>query len=187
MQSIIVDTWTNYKSLLSSKTMTIQYEESSTDYKLYAPEAGAFLWTIILNKGTSDATDFETNYKPTANAPLMINGGTVMTPQVAEAQVLNALAIRDTNPHTSSTGNSRGFMVKTVIVNNGLNQDVAIQLQGSRDSTNWFNVGNPATTTATTLTYQTADDYFPYVRAVATCAVAPASGNLDLWVEFMGE
>lgn len=187
MQSMLVDTWSDYKSLLSSKTLTIQYSESATDYSLYAPEANSFLWSIILNKGTADATDFETNYKPTANAPLMINGGIVMTPQVAEAQVFNALAIRDTNPHASSTGNSRGYMVKTVIVNNGLNQDVTIQLQGSRDSTNWFNVGNPSTTTAATLGYQTADDYFPYVRANATCAVAPASGSLDLWVEFMGE
>jgi hypothetical protein len=187
MQTMEVADWTTYKSLLSSKTLTIQYSEFADYYDLFAPEAQSFLWHFSVRKGTTEGTDFETNYKPSANAPLMINGGTVMTPQVAEAQVLTALAIRDTNPHTSSTGNSRGFMVKTIIVNNGLNQDVTIQLQGSRDSTNWFNVGNSSTTTAATLTYQTADDYFPYVRAIATCAVAPASGGLDLWVEFMGE
>jgi hypothetical protein len=75
MQSILVDTWSNYKALISSKTLMIQYEESSTDYKLYAPEAGSFLWTIILNKESSDATDFETNFKPNANKPLEVKAG----------------------------------------------------------------------------------------------------------------
>lgn len=188
MQTMTVNTWADYKTLIANKVLSIQYSEFPDRYDLYAPEAQAFLWAYSIAKnGGADQTDFETNYKPTANAPLMINGGTVMTPAVSEAQVFNALTIRDTNPHTSSTGNSRGYMVKTVIINNGLNQDVTVQLQGSRDSTNWFNVGNSSTTTATTLTYQTADDYFPYVRAIATCAVAPSSGSLDLWVEFMGE
>jgi len=186
MQSILVDTWTNYKALLSSKTLSIQYEESSTDYKLYAPEAGSFLWSIILNKGSSDATDFETNYKSTANAPMMISGGTLSAHITGETQIFTNEAIRDTAAHNSATGQNAGFRVKTVIVQSTLNQDASIQCQGSRDGSTWFNAGGSWPVTASSSTYQTCETYFPYLRAVATCAVAPASGTLNLWLERMG-
>jgi len=186
MQTIIVDTWTNYKALVASKTLSIQYESSDVDYKLYSAEGGTFLWSIILNKGTSDATDFENNYKALANAPLMIGGAEVSSPNVSEGVLFNAEPIRDTAAHNSAASANTGYRVKTVIVNNGLNQIVTMQCQGSRDNTNWINIGGTWDVATATWTYQSCDTYFPYMRAIATCSVAPASGTLSMWLEKVG-
>jgi|WetSurMetagenome_2_1015567.scaffolds.fasta_scaffold94745_1 hypothetical protein len=71
MQTILIETWTAFKALVASKKLLIQYDESSNDYKLYAIEGGAFIWATTLNKDSgTDVTDFETNFKPTANAPI---------------------------------------------------------------------------------------------------------------------
>jgi hypothetical protein len=186
MQTMSVTTWSDYKTLLTSKVLTIQYYDDGTSYNLFAPEAQTFLWSIVLLKGSSDATDFETNFISTANAPMMINGNPISAPPMAESAVFNALAIRDTSPHNGVSAQNLGYRVKTIIVNNGLNQAVTFQCQGSRDGTNWINIGTTWDVAATTLTYQTCDTYFPYMRAVATCAVSPTTGTLSLWLEKVG-
>jgi hypothetical protein len=71
MQIMDLTSWTDYKALVSSKALLLQYSDKGDYYDIYAPEDSSFLWHFALPKdGGSDVTDFETNYKPTANAPL---------------------------------------------------------------------------------------------------------------------
>lgn len=70
MQIIEISSWVDYKALISNKKLLIQFEESDSWYRLYAPEAESFLWNTALQKGTEDANDFETNFKADANTPL---------------------------------------------------------------------------------------------------------------------
>lgn len=98
-----------------------------------------------------------------------------------EDKVFDALAIRNTTTQDSSSSMSGEFNAKTIIVENGLNQEVSIQLQGSRNGT-WFSIGSPFAVSASTNLYQTVSDYFPKYRLQATCAVAPASGTLTAYI-----
>ena len=103
---------------------------------------------------------------------------------INNSKAFDALAIRDTSPHTSDIIYNGEFVVKTLIVENSLNQTVSIQCYGSNnpDFTNSFMVGEAWDVTAGTNVYQTCDSYIPYYRAVATCSVAPASGTMTLIV-----
>lgn len=105
---------------------------------------------------------------------------------VEETAIFNALAIRDTNSHTSDVSINIGYRVKTLIITNGLNQTVTKQCQGSRDNSTWFNIGDPFTVSSGATIYQTCETYFPYLRATASCSVSPTTGALSMWVEKMG-
>ena len=181
-----INSWADYKTLVANKVLKIQFTEFVDRYDLYSPEGQAFIWRISIAKGTSDSTDFETNFKSSANAPLMIGGAPIESPNVSESALFNAEAIRDTATHNSASSTNTGYRVKTVIVNNGLNQIVTMQCQGSRDNTNWINIGGAWDVAATTWIYQSCDTYFPHMRAIATCSVAPASGTLSMWLEKVG-
>lgn len=186
MQEMNLTSWSDFKTLVTSKVLLMQYSVGSNSYEIFAPEAGVFMWHITLDSGTSDYTDFETNFKSSANAPMMIGGVPVTAPNVGETALFNAEAIRDTSAHNSVSSSNVGYRVKTIMVNNGLNQAVTFQCQGSRDNTNWVNVGGTWDVAATTWTYQSCDTYFPYMRTVATCSVAPTSGSLSFWLEKVG-
>jgi len=62
--------WSDFKTLASNKKLLMQYSDDGTNYEIFASEHGEFNWHITLSKGTSDATDFENNFKSAANAPL---------------------------------------------------------------------------------------------------------------------
>lgn len=63
-----ISTWSEFKSLvIEAKGLSYQFAESSDRYEIYASE-NLFVWNISLLKGTSDATDFETNYKTSGNS-----------------------------------------------------------------------------------------------------------------------
>jgi len=93
-------------------------------------------------------------------------------------------AIRDTSSHNGDMVFNGDFVVKTLIIENGLNQIVAIQCQASANSdfSNYFNVGSSFDVPASTNTYQTCESYFPYWRVVATCASSPTTGTLTIIV-----
>jgi hypothetical protein len=186
MQTMTVGSWAAYKTLISAKGLSLQYYETDKNFEIFAPEAQTFLWAVSLVKGTSDGNDFVNNFQSAANAPMTIGGGTIQAHIVGEAQVFADEAIRDTSPHNSATMENQGFRVKTIIIDNQLNQSVSLQMQGSRNGSGFFNVGSPFVIAATTLTYQSSDEYFPHVKFVATCSVAPTSGNLNAWIEQMG-
>jgi hypothetical protein len=64
----ITQSWTNFKSAVNSKSLTIQYTQTVDFYYLVAFLTSNLQITCIiyLNNG-SDQIDFETNYKPTAS------------------------------------------------------------------------------------------------------------------------
>jgi len=105
---------------------------------------------------------------------------------VEETVIFNGLEIRDTDEHISSTSTNIGYRVKTLIITNTLDQIVTLHCQGSRDGTNWFDIGDEYTVAAGVSAYQSCETYFPYLRAEAQCEVTPTSGALDMWVEKMG-
>jgi hypothetical protein len=100
-----------------------------------------------------------------------------------ESTMFSEEAIRDTDVHNSVGVDAQELPVKTIIAYNGLNQIVTLQVQGSRDNTNFFNVGNSFEVASTAWYWQTCDTFFPYGRVVAQCSVAPASGGLSIWCE----
>lgn len=74
--------WSDFKTTcVVNKALLIQYEDLGTQYHIIAPEGNIIVWEITVNKisddGTAnpDATDFETNYKSTANKPLEVKAG----------------------------------------------------------------------------------------------------------------
>jgi len=99
-----------------------------------------------------------------------------------ESVMFDALEIRDTSAHYTAGIPAQELPVKTLIINNGLDQTVNLQMQASRDNTNWFNVGS-AFDAASGWSYQTCETFFPYGRLIATCAVAPTTGSLSAWCE----
>jgi hypothetical protein len=98
-----------------------------------------------------------------------------------EDKVFDALAIRNTSVQTSTESKSGEYKAKTIFIENSLNQIVSLQLQGARDGV-WLNVGASTEIEASTNAYVTVSDYFPKYRMQATCATAPASGTLNVWV-----
>ena len=95
---------------------------------------------------------------------------------------IDALAIRDTSAKNGDVVFNGAFVIKTLIIENGLNQTVTFQCQGSAnaDFSNSFNIGTSFDVSASTNTYMTCETYIPYWRIVATCSVAPASGTLTV-------
>jgi hypothetical protein len=100
-----------------------------------------------------------------------------------------AEAIRDTNSHNGTVVFNGEFVVKTLVIENGLNQTVSFQCQGSAnaDFSNSFNIGSSFDVASSTNTFMTCDTYIPYWRIVATCSVAPSSGTLTVLVFAVGE
>src|SRR5688500_9157807 len=93
----------------------------------------------------------------------------------------DALAIRDTDPHNSSSIDNAVLGEVLFVAENTLNQSVSLQYQGSFDGTTWHNLGAAVTVAATTgKDVQTLTDLWPTTRCVATCSVAPASGTLTV-------
>jgi hypothetical protein len=99
-----------------------------------------------------------------------------------EDKVFSAEAIRDTSNHNSGVSNTGEFQAETITVENGLDEQVTLQLQGSRDETTWFDVGASFNIPASTDDYETVTDYFPCYRLQASCTVAPTTGTLTCWI-----
>ena len=66
-----VSSWAQYKTLVSDKDLKIQYYETDERYELFSIEQGCIVWKIaILKDAEADVTDWEDNYKASANQPL---------------------------------------------------------------------------------------------------------------------
>ncbi len=101
---------------------------------------------------------------------------------VDKTQAFDAEAIRDTNNHNSDAVDTGEFTAETIVVYNGLDQTVTIQLQGSHDQTVWLDIGSTFNVANVTNDYATVTDYFPSYRLVASCSVSPTTGDLDAWI-----
>jgi len=101
---------------------------------------------------------------------------------ILREKTFDALAIRDTDDHDGDTVFNGEYTLKTIILENGLNQAATFQCQASMhaDFSNSFDVGGTWDVSSNTNTYQTCDSYFPYWRLVATCDTAPTSGSLTV-------
>lgn len=101
---------------------------------------------------------------------------------INQARPISALAIRDTSSHMSDVVFNGDFIIKTLVIENGLNQAVTFQCQGSANSdfSNPFNIGSSFDIVASTNFYATCETYIPYWRIIATCFVAPSSGTLNV-------
>jgi hypothetical protein len=104
--------------------------------------------------------------------------------QIREDKAFDAEAIRNTSLYTSPIIDNVGFAIKTLIIENGLNQDVTFTCEGSArsDFSQYFTIAS-FPHTATTVGYQTCDSYIPYWRLKAQCASAPSSGTLTVFIE----
>lgn len=85
--------YSRFKTLMTNKGLPTQYIELDNSYELILPDGNIF-WGTTLEKGTADAIDFETNIKPTANLPVVIN----TTPDKASFATITSV-----NVTTSST------------------------------------------------------------------------------------
>ena len=83
---------------------------------------------------------------------------------ILSEMTFNAEAIRDTNAHNGTVVFNGDYTVKTLIIENSLNQAVTLQCQASSGSDG----------------YQTCESYFPYWRIVAQCGTSPTSGTLTI-------
>jgi hypothetical protein len=105
MQRMNVATWADFKTLVALKKIPIQYQESSTLYELFAPEAGIFMWELALLKGTADSDDFVTNFKAAANGAIEIKGALGRPVRMAaSAQPSNTVENWKGFIHTSDAG-----------------------------------------------------------------------------------
>jgi hypothetical protein len=101
---------------------------------------------------------------------------------VDKTQVFTAEAIRVDTTVNSIVADTGAFTAETIVVHNGLNQTVTIQLQGSIDATVWIDMGNSFNVSATSNDYATVSDYFPCYRVTSISSTAPTTGTLDVWV-----
>jgi len=101
---------------------------------------------------------------------------------LARTKAIDALSIRDTSAHTSELAENGDITIKTIVIENGLNQEVSIQCVGSAnaDFSNSFLIGAPFTVSAETNSFGTCDSYIPYWKAIVTCSVAPTDGELTV-------
>ena len=102
--------------------------------------------------------------------------------KVNTEKTFDALAIRDTADHTGTTINNFDFQLKTIIVENELNEKVTFQCQASvhADFSNSIDVGATWDANASENMYQSCETFFPYMRLIATCDSTPSSGNLTV-------
>ena len=97
-------------------------------------------------------------------------------------QVFTDESIRVNTTVNSGVAFTGEFQAETIVIYNGLDEDVAIQLQGSLDDSVWIDIGSSFTVTNGTNDYETVTDYFPRYRVTAKCATAPTTGDLNVWV-----
>ena len=105
-----------------------------------------------------------------------------------EKQVFEDEEIRDTNAHNSAVGDCRYFNIITVWVENGLDQNVSVQVKGNRVNsvTGAVDIGTAfdvATVDREARTMEPTDEGFlPYIFIEVTAAGVPTSGNLNAYL-----
>jgi len=178
----ITTSWTEFKSIVGDKGLMMQYVDFGVgkQYRLWAEEGGV-IYNLYLDHTTtpgtgSDEKDFTDNYKADANQPIYLG----------EDQVMTDLEIRDTDDHLSSITDNRGYVPKTILVENTLDVDLKLCIGGSRYDD--FTVGIAAcggeqTINAGENAYFTISDYFPYMMVRVHCDTAPTSGDVNVFFE----
>ena len=103
--------------------------------------------------------------------------------------ILNASAIRSTDAVTTAAAVIEGLSKKSLIVINGLDQNISVQIQGAyTEGSAFINVGTGQTVNAGVNDFigqtEVAElvNYIPCVRATVTAAIIPTSGTVTIYV-----
>lgn len=106
---------------------------------------------------------------------------------VEERLLFDSEAIRDTSSHDSAITDIRWGCTKSMIFENTLNQEVTVNIYGSRnaDMTNSF-LRASFPIAAGTNTVQDCDCYFPYLQIKVSCASSPSSGVFTVAIYTLG-
>ena len=105
-----------------------------------------------------------------------------------ETQIFEDEEIRDINAHNSDIGACGYFNIITVWVENGLDQNVSVQIKGNRinDTAGAVNIGaafNTATVDREARTMEPTDEGFlPFIFIEVTAAGVPTLGNLNAYL-----
>lgn len=109
-------TWAALKTIVSAKSLNLQFEEEDTSYGIFAQEGVVIYETLIrkLSPASADQTDFENNFKSSANAavqamPVSANV-TVSTERFRPAMAQTTTEVSLTNTYQtimSITGNGK--------------------------------------------------------------------------------
>lgn len=92
----------------------------------------------------------------------------------------NSIAITDTSAHFSDAHKWAMDHRVTYQAFSSHNQTLTLTWQGSMDGTNWTDLPNPETVTASGTAVATLSDPWFYTRIKAVAGVAPASGSLTV-------
>lgn len=105
-----------------------------------------------------------------------------------ETQIFEDEEIIDTNAHNSAIGDCSYFNIITIWVENGLNQDVSVQVKGNRvnSTTGAVDIGDAfdvATVDRKARTLEPVNaGFLPYVYIEVTAAGVPTDGNLNAYL-----
>lgn len=89
--------------------------------------------------------------------------------------------IRDSNLKTSDPVDFTSHNKIALRLVNTLNEECVVQVQGSLNGTDFFDVGDPFTLAASTgADIATITDAYNSIRVTAICSVSPSSGSIDV-------
>ena len=77
--NITVEQWEVFKQIvITNKGLAVHFVEAEKEYQVFAGDHGIFVWrTIIPKDGGEIQTDFDENFKNTANGPMNSEGKAV--------------------------------------------------------------------------------------------------------------
>lgn len=103
-----------------------------------------------------------------------------------ETQVFEDEEIRDTNAHNSDVVDCIYYNVITVWVENGLDQDVSVQIKGNRvnSTTGAVDIGTAFDVATVDRDAETITDegFLPYIFIEVTAAGVPTTGDLNAYL-----
>ena len=126
------------------------------------------------------------------NAPRLLrtkdDGTILLSTELSEVQIFDDEEIRDVNAHNSVVGDCSYFNIITIWVENGLDQNVSVQVKGNRvnSTAGAVDIGaafDVATVDREARTLEPTDEGFlPYIFIEVTAAVIPTAGNLNAYL-----
>jgi len=134
MENIRKPTWESFKTLVQAKGLRWQFDESSIGYAIFAIDSGV-IYSYRLAKESppsADQTDFETNFKPAANAPV-VQSTTVRSISTDGLTVTSGFVTR------SDTFTSSGAGVAAMIPNTPA-KSYGVQVTGTLTAANNWDV-----------------------------------------------
>jgi hypothetical protein len=125
--------YSQWKSIISANDLTVQYIENPDSYDIFSIEYHISWETRVLKDGGANQTDFETNYKPTANQPL--GSRPADTDSVA-----NTFTTTGTGTVLSTSQSFDQYALQVQVVGTSTLTTWIVVLEGSLDSVNYSTI-----------------------------------------------